>query len=69
MSDEKGEVLFEYSGHVYFRPIGRGISFERPFIWRGEEVPADRLQLEEMFEGDYEIEVVIRRRASGNQGE
>lgn len=65
-SDER--EVFRYSGPVYFRPCQRGIAFERPFMWRGEEVPADRLQLEELFEGDYEIEVVVRRRVASSSG-
>lgn len=63
MSDEEREIVFKYNGPVYFRPIGRGVCFEQPFTWCGEEVSADRLQLEELFEGDYEMEVVVRRRA------
>jgi hypothetical protein len=62
MPPAEGEILFEYKGDVYFRPIGRGICFVEPFIWRGEQMPADQLQLEEMFDGDYTMEVVIRRR-------
>jgi hypothetical protein len=62
MTEENNGELFRYSGPVYFRPIGRGICFERPFVHRGEERPADSLQFEEMFDGDYEMEVVIRRR-------
>jgi hypothetical protein len=67
MSDEETQderEVFRYDGPVYFRPIGRGICFSRPFMWRGEEVPADRLQVEELFEGDFEMEIVIRRPAS-----
>lgn len=70
MSDKKhGEIVFEYKGSAYFRPIGRGVCLAEPFMWRGEQVPADRLQFEELFEGDYEMEVVIRRPGAAEESE
>lgn len=55
------EIVFEYHGGVYFRPIGRGIAFNEDFTYRGEVRNKDELQLEDLFDGDYEMDVVIRK--------
>ena len=60
---ELRDTLFEYSGKAYFRPVGRGICFEEPALWRGEwQNPRNFVQLEDLFEGQtVHMTVTIRR--------
>ena len=51
------EIIFEYKGRIYNRPLGRGIclkdngEYEKRVIYLDEAIP----------EGDFEIEIIVRK--------
>lgn len=56
LKDGASEIIFEYRGMIYNRPLGRGIVFSEG------ELAERGLDLEDMIpDGDFHLEVVVRR--------
>jgi len=55
---KKSDIVFEYKGAIYNRPLGRGVCF------REESGELTDLQLEDMIpEGDFYMEIIVRKEA------
>jgi hypothetical protein len=51
------EIIFDYKGRIYNRPLGRGICLKD----NGEYEKRDIYLEEAIPEGDFEIEIIVRK--------
>ena len=51
------EIIFEYKGRIYNRPLGRGICLKDNGEYEKRVIYLD----EAILEGDFEIEIIVRK--------